>query len=85
MTDPDDNSHWQAVGARSLAFLALNQAGLREKDLATQGRFLETLGLSRRDAADLLGTSSASLTELMRQARTRSKRGARGKTKAKRR
>lgn len=83
MTEFDDVSNWQAVGARALAFTALHQAGLREKDLATQGQFLEALGLSRRDAAALLGTSPASLTELMRRARNNGKGGSRGKSKAK--
>lgn len=79
MADIDDGPDWQAVGARSLAYIALHQAGLREKDLATQGRFLETLGLPRREAAALLGTSPASLTELLRVARKRAKGGSRGK------
>jgi len=81
MTDTDDAQDWQAVGARALAYLALHQAGLREKDLATQGRFLETLGLSRREAAALLGTTPASLTELTRRARKKSKGGSGGKAK----
>jgi transposase len=46
----------------------LAQADLRDKDLATQGRFLETLGMSRKEAAALLGTSYASLTEMLRRA-----------------
>lgn len=81
MADSEDGQDWQAVTARALAFLALHQAGLREKDLATQGRFLESLGLSRREAAGLLGTSPASLTELLRQARQKGKGGSRGKAK----
>jgi hypothetical protein len=40
MADTDDGQDWQAVSARALAYLALHQAGLREKDLATQGQFL---------------------------------------------
>ena len=64
----DRNNEWLAVIGRSLAFLCLAQADLRDKDLATQGQFLETLGVSRKEAAALLGTSYASLTELIRQA-----------------
>jgi hypothetical protein len=71
MADSDPEQNWMIVVGRSLAFLALNSAGLREKDLATQGRFLETVGLPRREAAALLGTTPASLTELLRQARAR--------------
>lgn len=81
MADTDYGQDWQAVGARALAFLALHHAGLREKDLATQGEFLETLGLSRREAAALLGTTPASLTELTRLARKKKKGGLGGKAK----
>ena len=83
MTENDvKGPDWQAVVARSAAFLALHSSGLREKDLATQGQFLERLGLSRRDAAELLGTTPASLTELMRQARKK-KGGGGGRSKKK--
>lgn len=81
MADTGDDQNWQAVGARALAYLALHQAGLREKDLATQGQFLKTLGLSRRDAASLLGTTPASLAELTRRTRKKRKGGSGGKAK----
>jgi len=58
----------------------LAQADLRDKDLATQGRFLETLGMSRKDAAALLGTSYASLTEMLSRA-AKKKGGKRGRAK----
>lgn len=83
MPDTEDGQNWLAVGARALAYLALHQAGLREKDLATQGQFLEALGLSRREAAVLLGTTLASLTELTRLARKKKKGGPVGKSKRK--
>ena len=78
--DENNNSAWLPVIGKSLAFLCLVQADLRDKDLATQGRFLETLGVSRRDAAALLGTSYASLTEMLSRA-ARQKGGKRGRTK----
>jgi hypothetical protein len=81
--DGEDNNEWLPVIARSLAFLCLAQADLRDKDLATQGVFLETLGLSRKEAAALLGTSYASLTELIRQS-NKKKGGARGRSKKRR-
>jgi hypothetical protein len=81
MVETSDSQSWQAVGARALAFLALHQAGLRDKDLATQGQFLETLGLSRREAAALLGTTLASLAELTRLARKKRKGGSGAKAK----
>jgi hypothetical protein len=80
MSGNDEERDWQAVVARSAAFLALHGSGLREKDLATQGQFLERLGLPRREAAELLGTTAASLTELV--SRAKRKKGApRGRTK----
>jgi hypothetical protein len=82
MADEQETT-WAAVAARSLAFLCLLQADLRDKDLATQGQFLESLGVSRKDAAAMLGTSYASLTELYRQAKTR-KKGAKSATKKRR-
>ncbi len=75
--DNEEDNEWLAVIGRSLAFLCLVQADLRNKDLATQGRFLELLGLARKEAAALLGTSPASLTELIRLA-TKKKRRKRG-------
>lgn len=74
----DQETTWAAVAGRSLAFLCLLQADLRDKDLATQGQFLESLGVARKDAAAMLGTSYASLTELYRQAKTRKKGKKRG-------
>lgn len=82
MEEKETNPAWQEVISRSLAFMALQASGLREKDLATQGQLLETLGLSRKISAELLGTSPASLTELLRLARNK-KGGPRGKAKKK--
>jgi hypothetical protein len=80
MENDEGESQWAAVIGRSLAFLCLAQADLRDKDLATQGAFLESLGLTRKEAAALLGTSPASLTELLRVARKK-KGGRSGKAK----
>jgi len=71
MSDDNGATSWQAVTGKCLAYLCLVQADLRDKGLAIQGRFLESLGLSRKDAAGLLGTTPASLTELYRQAKSR--------------
>ena len=46
----------------------------------TQARFLETLGVSRKEAAGLLGTSYASLTVLLGRA-SKKKGGTRARTK----
>ena len=80
--DDQENREWLAVIGRSLAFLCLAKADLRDKDLATQGKFLESLGLSRKEAAALLGTSRASLSELIRvSAKKKGKKRARAKKK----
>ena len=81
--ETDDSGGWAGVIGRSLALLCLIEADLRDKDLASQGRVLEALGLSRKDTAALLGTSYASLTELYRKAKTK-KKGGRGASKKKR-
>lgn len=67
-TDNTQKYDWFAVIGRSLAFLCLVKADLRDKELATQSLFLEKLGVPRKEAAALLGTSQKSLTELIRQA-----------------
>ena len=79
MPDEKQSENWTAIAGRSLAYLALDAAGLGEKDLGTKGKFLENLGLSRREAAAMLGTTAASLTELYRQ-----KRGRKGERRVKR-
>jgi hypothetical protein len=76
------NNTWLAVIGKSLAFLCLAQADLRDKDLATQGRFIENLGMSRKDAAELLGTTYGSLSEMLSRA-SKKKGGNRGHTKKK--
>jgi len=79
----DTVSHWPAVIGRALAFLCLAEADLRDKGLAAQGQLLLALGLSRKDAAALLGTSPASLTELFRQAKNKGARRAKAKNRKK--
>lgn len=72
MKDNDDeNNEWLAVIGRSLAFLCLAQADLRDKDLATQGQFLVSLGISRKEAAapgshDIYYVDLSDLNEIIR-------------------
>ena len=84
MNDEEDRHQWFAVIGRSLAFLCLAEADLRDKDLATQGMFLEGLGIKRPDIAVMLGTSPKTLTEVLSRARSR-KRRKHAKTKKARR
>ena len=78
--DGDNKDEWLAVIGRSLAFLCLTQADLRDKDLATQGMFLEALGIKRPEIAGMLGANPKSLREVLSRARNR-KQGKHGKKK----
>lgn len=79
-SNDEESNPWLAVIGKSLAFLCLAQADLRDKDLATQGQFLERLGISRTNAAALLGTSYGSLSEMINRS-TRKKGYKRGSKK----
>lgn len=61
----ENDDKWLEIIAKSLSLIALNNITNLDKDLAAQGLFLERLGLSRKDSAELLGTTAASLTELI--------------------
>jgi hypothetical protein len=77
--ESNQNSHWLSVIARALAFVCLHQGELRNKTKGEQAKFLEGLGFARKDAAVMLGTTAASITELMRQAKQGGRRGKKGR------
>ena len=52
---------WNEVIAKSLAFLVVNSADLRDKKVTEKATFLMSLGLARRDAAAVLGSTDDSL------------------------
>lgn len=65
-------SEWERVAtviSRSLAFLCLQSTSLKEGSVLQKAQFLSGLGLPFRDAAEMLGSSEASLKELARVAR----------------
>ncbi len=64
---PNENRDWMGVIARAFAVLCLHHANLRDKGFVPQAKLLEGLGLTRQETADLLGTSYASLSELISQ------------------
>jgi len=64
--DPRDKSQWDPVIGRSLAYICLHLAELRDKELTKQGMFLKALGLGIKDSAALIGTTEESLAELIR-------------------
>ena len=68
------------VIGRSLAFLCLQSTSAKEGTMLQKAEFLSGLGLDYADAAQMLGTTSASLKELARQAKQAKKgKGKRGK------
>jgi hypothetical protein len=76
MNGDANQDRWLSVIGRSLAYICLNSEGATEKNIQQKAQFLESLGLSRADAAAMLGTTPASITELHRRARnTKGKRG----------
>lgn len=74
-----DASSLQVI-ARCLCFLCLEQTDLRNGSLLDRAKFLQGLGLSRKDSAAILGTTDKSVAELDRQAR---KKGAKSASKKK--
>lgn len=79
-------SEWERAATiigRSLAFLCLQSTSAKEGTLLQKAQFLSGLGLPFGDAAEILGTSAASLNELARQARKSkgAKHGKEGKSK----
>jgi len=75
-----EEADWLSVIARSLAFICLDKANLREKPVGEQAEFLQNLGLPRKDAANMLNTTVNSLQVLASLARKK-KRGQRAKRK----
>lgn len=76
----EQETTWLKVIAKSLAILALHKSELGNSDLGERAEFLEGLGLSRAEAAVMLGTSADSLRVLLN-ARKKKKGGKRGKGK----
>jgi hypothetical protein len=69
------------VISRSLAFLCLHVAELRGKEVVPQAMLLESLGLSRADAARMLNTTAESIRVGLHKARK--KKGGKGGAKKK--
>jgi hypothetical protein len=60
-SDRDDVAHWLSVAARALVYQNLQKAELQNADLVSQIKFLTGFGLTRRQAADMLGTTTNSV------------------------
>lgn len=59
---------WVAVAARAQAYQCLHLAGLTDKSMTERAKFLMSLGLSRADAAALVGSSDNSLRIMLARA-----------------
>jgi len=76
----ESDESWLPVIARALAYLCMRSEERKGAGIQENAEFLENLGLSRADAAAMLGTTSASITEMHRRVRKK-KRGRRGQKK----
>ena len=62
MTKSDNQEiDWGAVIGRSLCFLCLHEAGVKNDDLTSQVKFLMRFGLPKEEVARVLGTTSDSV------------------------
>lgn len=82
MAQNDAAVEWDAVIARSLAYLCLHSSEVQGNGLLEEARFLMSLGLPRADAAALLGSSDESLRVTLGRARS-AKKGTAKKTSTK--
>jgi hypothetical protein len=73
----EEPTDWQAVLAKATAFLCLHQADMQSAPMLDKAKFLMRFGLSRPQAAKLLGTTDGSLSVLA----GRAKRGGKRRTK----
>lgn len=63
--EPINETNWSAVTARAQAYLAMHAAGFGDKGLAEKAKFLMNLGLSRAEAALLLGSTDDSMRHVL--------------------
>ncbi len=84
----DPSAAWLAVIGKALAYLCLQEAQRKEPEkfdsVLKKVKFLQTLGLSRDDAAHAVGSSPGSVRVLQHNRRKKSKNGT-TKTKGRRR
>ena len=67
MSDSAVDQDWMAVIGRSLAHMAMHAADIDHKTISERAAFLENLGLNRKEIAVMVGSSPASIAELLRQ------------------
>ncbi len=82
MAADSEGAKWLGVIGRCLAYLCLKNSDSAAKGVRDQALFLEKLGLDLNDQAGVIGSTPASLRELMRRARNRKGgRGGKGKNR----
>ena len=64
MAAPIDEYDWQPFIGRSLGYLCLHLADMRAESVLEQAEFLMRLGLPRREAAVVVGSTDDSLRVL---------------------
>lgn len=66
MNQKDGQTEWLSIIGKSLAHLCINTVMPDTATLGDKAHFLERLGLERKDVAEILNTTPASVTELLR-------------------
>jgi len=79
----EEPTNWQAILAKATAFLCLYQADMESAPMLDKARFLMRFGLSRSQAAELLGTTDGSLRVLADRAKRSAKKATAKKATAK--
>ncbi len=67
MSNNESEQLWLPVVARSLARISMHLAEVDKKTISERAVFLESLGLDKKEIASMLGSSPASIAELLRQ------------------
>ncbi len=57
----EEPTDWNEVIAKALAYLVVNSPGLKDKKVTEKATFLMGLGLARKDAAAVIGSTDESL------------------------
>jgi len=87
--ETNEYATWLPVIGKSLAYLCLAKAMEREpdkySDIVAKAKFLESLGLSHKDAAEASGSTSESVRVAKFKRKKAKKSGKKSKTRARRR
>jgi hypothetical protein len=85
MVKPETETDWSEVAAKALAYQALDASGLNDGDhkITDKAGFLMALGISRADAAKMIGSTDESLRKSFEALAKMPKGGQTAKAKAK--